>query len=445
MKVSVIGTGYVGLVSGVCLAERGHQVTCVDVDRQKINQINQAISPIYEQGLEELLKKNIHVNLQATTDLHRSVLATDLSLIAVGTPFNGLEIDLRYIEEVSYQIGKALKEKPTYHLVVVKSTVVPGTTDEVVLPILEDVSGKKAGVDFGVGMNPEFLREGEAVQDFMYPDRIVLGGMDEKSTSLLEQLYSVFEDVEQLKTNNKTAEMIKYTANALLATMISFSNEIANLCAAIGGIDVVEGMKGVHLDKRLSPILPNRQRITPALTTYLQAGCGFGGSCFPKDVKALKAHGVKAGSPMRILEAVIAVNTEQPNQVLLRLKKHFPQLEGVRIAVLGLAFKPGTDDMRESPAISVIKELKIQGAEIRAYDPIATHEAQKIFGNYGLIFCHNLAQAIYDVQAILILTCWEEFKQVPELLKYLDSQPLVIDGRRMLDKHSVAKYEGIGL
>lgn len=445
MKVSVIGTGYVGLVSGVCLAERGHQVVCVDVDQRKIDKINQAMPPIYEQGLEELLKKNIHVNLQATTELHKSVLETDLSLIAVGTPFDGKRIDLRYIQEVSRQIGKALKDKPTYHLVVVKSTVVPGTTDEVVLPILEEASGKKAGVDFGVGMNPEFLREGEAIQDFMYPDRIVLGGMDEKSTSVLEQLYSVFSGVEQLKTNNKTAEMIKYTANSLLATMISFANEIGNLCAAIGGIDVVEGMKGVHLDKRLSPIMPSGQRIVPSFTTYLEAGCGFGGSCFPKDVKALKAYGVKAGSPMRILEAVIAVNTEQPNQVLSRLEKHFPQLEGVRVAVLGLAFKPGTDDMRESPAIPIIKALMMQGAEIKAYDPIAKHEAQQLFGNDTIVFCNDLTQAIDNVQAILLLTCWKEFKRVPELLKHLDSQPLVIDGRRMLDKRSVAKYEGIGL
>jgi len=445
MLVSIIGTGYVGLVSGVCLAEQGHQVVCVDVDQQKIDLINQGVPPIYEQGLEELLKKNIHVNLKATTDLYNSVLETDISLIAVGTPFDGFEIDLCYIEEVSRQIGKALKDKPTYHLVVVKSTVVPGTTDEVVLPLLEQASGKKAGVDFGVGMNPEFLREGEAIQDFMHPDRIVLGGMDEKSTSVLEQLYSVFEGVEQLKTNNKTAEMIKYTANSLLATMISFSNEIGNLCAAIGGIDVVESMKGVHLDKRLSPIMPSGQRIFPSFTTYLEAGCGFGGSCFPKDVKALKAHGVKAGSPMRILEAVIAVNTEQPNQVLSLLEKHFPQLEGVQVAVLGLAFKPGTDDMRESPAIPIIKALIKFGAEIKAYDPIAVFEAKKLFGNDGIVFCNDLAQTIERVQAIIILTCWEEFKRVPELLKHLDSQPLVIDGRRMLDKHSVAKYEGIGL
>ncbi len=286
MRVSIIGTGYMGLVTGVCLAEKGHQVVCVDVDQEKVSKINQASPPIYEKGLEELLRKNINGNLQATTDIHKSIIETDISLITVGTPFDGGEIDLCYIKEASEQIGKALKGKSTYHLVVVKSTVVPGTTDEVVLPILEEVSGKKAGIDFGVGMNPEFLREGEAIRDFMLPDRIVLGGIDEKSIDVLEKLYSVFEGVDKLRTNNKTAEMIKYASNSVLATMISFSNEVGNLCAAIGGIDVVDVMRGVHLDKRLSPININGDRIVPAFITYLVAGCGFGGSCFPKDVKA---------------------------------------------------------------------------------------------------------------------------------------------------------------
>lgn len=445
MKVSIIGTGYVGLVTGVCLAEKGHQVVCVDVDREKIDKISQAIPPIYERGLEELLKKNINVNLRATTDLHKAVIETDISLIGVGTPFNGSEIDLTCIKEVSYQIGKALKEKTTYHVVVVKSTVVPGTTDEVVLPILEEASGKKAGVDFGVGANPEFLREGEAIQDFMFPDRIVLGGIDDKSITALEELYGVFDRVDQLKTNNKTAEMIKYASNSLLATMISFSNEIGNLCATIGGADVVDVMRGVHLDKRLSPIMPGGNRIVPSFTTYLEAGCGFGGSCFPKDVKALIAHGEKAGRPMRLLDAVIRVNEQQPQQVLALLKKHLPSLKGTRVAVLGLAFKPGTDDMRESPAIPIVKHLLAQEAEIKAYDPTAKYEAQKLFGNRHIVFCDDLAQTIENVQAIVLLTSWEEFRSIPELLGHLDPQPLFVDGRRMLDKRSIARYEGIGL
>ena len=445
MKVSVIGTGYVGLVSGVCLAEKGHKILCVDIDEEKVNKINHGIPPIYEKGLEELLRKNIHANLQATTDLHKAVVETEISLIAVGTPFDDEKIDLSYIEAVSRQIGKALKDKASYHTVVVKSTVVPGTTDEVVLPLLEETSGKKAGTHFGVGMNPEFLREGKAIQDFMFPDRIVMGAIDKKSHDSLEELYSPFEGVDKLRTNNKTAEMIKYTSNSLLATMISFSNEIANLCAAIGDIDVVDVMKGVHMDKRLSPIMRNGKRIIPSFTTYIEAGCGFGGSCFPKDVKALIAHGKKAGRSMELLDAVIQVNKKQPHQVMSLLKKRFPSLRGINVAILGLAFKPGTDDMRESPAIPIIQRLLALGANINAYDLVARHEAEKLFGNYHIVYGNNLRQTIESAQAIVLLTRWEEFRKLPELLVDLNSQPVVIDGRRMLDKTSIARYEGIGL
>ncbi len=445
MKVSIIGTGYVGLVSGVCLAEKGHKILCVDIDEEKVNKINHGIPPIYEKGLEELLRKNIHANLQATTDLHKAVVETEISLIAVGTPFDDEKIDLSYIEAVSRQIGKALKDKASYHTVVVKSTVVPGTTDEVVLPLLEETSGEKAGTHFGVGMNPEFLREGKAIQDFMFPDRIVMGAIDKKSHDSLEELYSPFEGVDKLRTNNKTAEMIKYTSNSLLATMISFSNEIANLCAAIGDIDVVDVMKGVHMDKRLSPIMRNGKRIIPSFTTYIEAGCGFGGSCFPKDVKALIAHGKRAGKPMELLDAVMQVNARQPRQVISLLKKRFSSLRGLRIAILGLAFKPGTDDMRESPAIPVVQELLAQGAEINTYDPVAQREAQRLFGNHHIAYSDNLRQTVENVQAIVLLTRWEEFGKLPDLLVNLNPQPVVVDGRRMLDKTSIARYEGIGL
>ena len=445
MKISVIGTGYVGLVSGVCLAEKGHRVICVDQDRDKVDKINKGISPIYEKGLVELLRKNINHTMSATTDLRSAVLETDLSMIAVGTPFKGEEIDLTYIKEVSRKIGAALKDKTTYHLVVVKSTVVPGTTDEVVLPILEEASGKKAGIAFGVGMNPEFLREGEAIADFFSPDRIVLGGMDERSVEVLEELYSVFDNVDKLKTNNKTAEMIKYTANSLLATMISFSNEIANLCTAMGGVDVVDVMKGVHLDKRLSPILADGSRLIPSFTTYIEAGCGFGGSCFPKDVKALIAHGKKFGRTMQLLDAVICINERQPGQVISLIKNNFPTLKGINIAVLGLAFKPGTDDMRESPALPVIQELLTCEARIRAYDPVANGEAEKVLGNHNITYCDDLSSAIDGVQAVVLMTRWEEFRDIPHLLAGLDPQPLFIDGRRMLGKNSLARYEGIGL
>jgi UDPglucose 6-dehydrogenase/GDP-mannose 6-dehydrogenase len=322
---------------------------------------------------------------------------------------------------------------------------VPGTTGSVVLPLLEKASGKKAGNDFGVGMNPEFLREGEAIQDFMFPDRIVLGGIDTKSCDVLEELYNVFQGVEKLKTNTKTAEMIKYTANSLLATMISFSNEIANLCDAIGDCDVVDVMKGVHLDKRLSPISADGTRIVPAFTTYLEAGCGFGGSCFPKDVKALIAHGKKNGRSMELLDAVIRINEQQPGKVTSILKRPFTSLKGISVAVLGLAFKPGTDDLRESPSIPVIRDLLSSEAKVRAYDPVAQHEAKKVFGNKNITYSDTLSQVLEEAQAVLLMTRWDEFKGLPAMLACLNPQPLFIDGRRMLEKNSVQRYEGIGL
>ena len=445
MKISIIGSGYVGLVTGVCLADKGHSIICVDADHEKVANINQGVPPIYEQDLKELLKKNIHFNLRATADLRQAVVDTEISLITVGTPFDGEKIDLAQIKEVSHQIGEALRDKDSYHLVVVKSTVVPGTTDDVVLPILEKAARKKAGTDFGVGMNPEFLREGVAVEDFMRPDRIVLGAIDQKSLDWMEKIYQCFENIDKMRTNNRTAEMIKYTSNSLLATMISFSNEIANLSAAIGDIDVTEVMQGVHLDKRLSPIFENGKRVVPPIIEFLKAGCGFGGSCFPKDVKALIAHGKQIGKPMKLLNAVIEVNQKQPREIIALIKKYFPDLRKIRIAILGLAFKPGTDDMRESPAIPIVRDLSEQGAVIKAYDPAALDAAQKVLGNNNITYFRNLSQTLHDVDVVVLLTCWEEFMKIPELFGNLKPQPLLIDGRRMLDKNSFSRYDGIGL
>jgi UDPglucose 6-dehydrogenase len=445
MKVSVIGTGYVGLVSGVCLAEMGHEVICVDSDTNKVSRLQKGVAPIFERGLESLLQKHIGEGLQATTDLRRAVFDTELSLIAVGTPFSGSEIDLRFIQQVSREIGEALRQKNGYHVVVVKSTVVPGTTEETVLPILEQASGKKAGRDFGVGMNPEFLTEGEAVNDFMNPDRIVLGGIDDKTLERLEELYAGFEGVERLKTNLKTAEMIKYASNSLLATMISFANEIGNLGAALGGIDVVDVLRGVHLSNYLSVRLPDGSRQCPGIVSFLGAGCGFGGSCLPKDVKALVAHGRKAGQPMRLLDAVIQINEQQPREVISLLKKHHPSLRGVRVAVLGLSFRPETNDMRESPAIPILRALAGEGATLKAYDPAAREEAREIFRGDSMRVCDDLAETIRDAQAIVLVTRWEEFRQLPQLLRQRELQPVLVDGRRMLDKALFVRYEGIGL
>lgn len=445
MRVSVIGTGYVGLVTGVCLAEKGHQITCVDVDQAKVDSINRGIPPIYERGLEDLLKKHVGGLLRATTALTRAVQQTDLSLIAVGTPFNGREIDLTFIKAVSKEIGHALRNKAGYHAVIVKSTVVPGTTDEVVHPILEEASGKKAGVDFGVGMNPEFLTEGEAINDFMFPDRIVLGGMDNATIDQQACLYEGFPGVEVIRTNNKTAEMIKYASNAVLATLISFSNEIGNLCAAVRDVDVVDVMRGVHVSRYLSVEMPDGKRVQPPIVSFLAAGCGFGGSCFPKDVKALVAHGDRAGSKMQLLQSVLQVNQAQPEKIFDLLHKHFPSLDSIRVAVLGLAFRPDTSDMRESPAIPILERLVRERAMVKTYDPIATREARAIFPHESLEFCETLAQAVDDAEAIVLVTRWEEFRALPDILKGRSPQPVLIDGRRMLNKGSIEKYEGIGL
>ncbi len=445
MKIAVIGTGYVGLVSGVCLADKGHQVTCVDILEDKVTLINSGTSPIYESGLDELLQNNIGKRLKASTNLYEAIMDAEISIIAVGTPFDGNEIDLKYIRLVSQQIGEVLKDKDDYHVVTVKSTVVPGTTDGVVLPILESASGKTAGDAFGVAMNPEFLREGNAIEDFMNPDRIVLGGIDNKSITLLNKCYAPFSNVDILKTNPRTAEMIKYTANSLLATLISFSNEIANLCTAIGHIDAEEVMNGVKLDRRFSPILDNGVRISPDSNTYLEAGCGFGGSCFPKDVKALVSHGQKYERPMAILESVIAVNKVQPEEMLRMSHKHFKNLDNVNVAILGLAFKPATDDMRESPAIPVIQYLYKQGANIKTFDPIAKNQARLIFKQEKLQYEDTVESAVDGANLILIMTRWSEINELPSILKKTKSDAIVIDGRRMLEPGSVSNYEGIGL
>jgi UDPglucose 6-dehydrogenase len=444
MKVSVIGTGYVGLVTGAGLAEKGHHVTCVDSDARKIAQIRRGVPPFFEPGLEALLRRN-SARLEATTDLARAVCESDLSFIAVGTPLANGQIDLSAVRTASRQIGAVLREKATYHVVVVKSTVVPGTTERVVLPLLEEASGKQAGVDFGVGTNPEFLTEGEAVQDFLHPDRLVLGALDAPSLAALEELYAGFAGVEGVRTNPRTAEMIKYAANCLLATAISFSNEIANLCAALGGIDVAEVMRGVHASKYLTVTPSEGQRLRPELEAFLWAGCGFGGSCLPKDLEALIAHGQEVGQPMPLLRAVVEVNEHQPAQVVALLHRHFPSLAGVRVAVLGLAFRPGTSDMRESPAIPIVRRLLAEGASVSAYDPAARDEARRVFSDGRVRLCEDLDAAVCEADAAVLVTAWDEFRRLPDVLRATGRTPLLVDGRRMLEKAAYERYEGIGL
>jgi UDPglucose 6-dehydrogenase len=444
MRVSIVGAGYVGLVSGVCLAEKGHKVVCVDTDPGKLAKILDGVPPIFEEGLEALLGKNLGTRFVATADLRAAVLGSEVTLIAVGTPFDGREIDLTYVRRAAREIGEALRAKADYHTVVVKSTVVPGTTDGVVLPLLEEASGKRAGEGFGVGANPEFLTEGQAVRDFMAPDRIVLGANDPRAMQVLDALYAAFADVPKIRTNLRTAEMVKYASNALLATAISFSNELANLCTAIGDVDVVDVMEGVHASSYLTVAGGDGTRVRASIASFLLAGCGFGGSCLPKDVRALVAHGEALGTPMPLLSAVLAVNEGQPGQIVRILAKHFEGLAGLRVGVLGLAFKPDTDDVRESPAIAVIRALLAGGASVKAYDPVATIEARKVLGG-TIAYAETLRECIEDVDAVLLLTRWKEFESVPAMLAQLLSKPLLLDGRRQLDKREVPRYAGIGV
>ena len=440
MNLSIVGTGYVGLVTGVCLAERGHNVVCIDVDRNKVDMINAGRAPIHETGLPELLGKNIGRRLTATTDLARAVHDSEVTFIAVGTPAVDGRIDLRYVEAAASEIGQALRDKHGYHALVVKSTVIPGTTDGAVRRAAEHASGKKAGEDFGLGMNPEFLTEGRAIEDFTRPDRIVIGGTDERTHDVLSAVYAGFHGVPRVFTNNATAEMIKYASNSLLATMISFSNEIARLCTAVGDVDVVDVMRGVHQSLYLTTRTPGQEPVTASIASFLEAGCGFGGSCLPKDVTALAAQGEQFGLRMPMLRATLDVNAGQPEELVGLLSKHFPTLKDVPVTVLGLAFKPDTDDLRESPAFPVLRRLRAAGARLTAFDPIAKpHDHPDM---QGVRLAGSLEESLQGAAAVVLVTRWAEFNRLPQLLA--GSKVLVVDGRRVLDRNAFGAYEGIG-
>ncbi len=442
MKVSIIGTGYVGLVTGACLAEVGHEVICVDVDPRKVDMINSAEAPIHERGLPELLKRNSGRRLSATTNLAAAVADTEITFIAVGTPAANGKIDLKYVEAAAAEIGRAIRDKAGYTTIVVKSTVVPGTTIGVVQSAIERASGKTAGVDFGLGMNPEFLTEGTAVADFTFPDRLVLGGIDARTHDVLRDLYQSFDDsVPRIETNPTTAEMIKYASNAVLATMISFSNEIARLCSAVGGVDAIDVMRGVHQAGYFT-IRHGGERLTAPICSFLEPGCGFGGSCLPKDVTALVGQGRENGLSLDLLQSVLRINGAQPDEMMRLMGLHYQSLRDVPVAVLGIAFKPDTDDIRESPAFPLIRRLKEQGATLTAYDPIARPSEHPDLA--GVRLADTLREAVAGAKIVLLVTRWSEFSALDGLLGELGTQPLVVDGRRVLDPSSFAQYEGIG-
>jgi UDPglucose 6-dehydrogenase len=419
MKISIIGTGYVGAVTGACLAELGHDIVFVGRDTKKLDLIQSGKSPIYEPGLDALLEKNIP-RITTTVDLPDAIRKTALTFICVGTPSNpDGSIDLDQVRAVSHTIGKSLASADGHHTIIVKSTVLPGTSETLVVPILESESGKRAFVDFGVASNPEFLKEGTAVADFFHSDRVVIGTNDARSRAVLDALYTPL-GAPIYATTIRTSEMIKYTSNAFLATKISFANEIGNLCKAMG-IDSYEVFRGVGLDARISP-------------HFFRAGIGFGGSCFPKDVRALIAHARMLGVEPQILDAVMDTNEDQPTKMIDLLKRHM-DIAGKTIGILGLAFKPDSDDVRESRAIPLIRALNTERARVIAYDPVAIDNFKRLFPD---VTYTDSAQDVLGADAVLIVTEWKEFDDLDYHGK------LVIDGRRMeRARKEAGVYEGV--
>lgn len=448
MRIAMVGTGYVGLCTGVGLALRGNAVTCVDTLPEKVASINAGRSPIFEPGLEEALRKALRTKaLAATTDLPAALASADLVFIAVGTPSRkDGAIDLSAIHQAAWDIGHALKARASADAralppsggqrvgpasrgrvtIVVKSTVVPGTTEHLVKPVLEEASGLRAGVDFGLAMNPEFLREGAALDDFLSPDRIVIGALDPESALAVKKAYAKLR-APILSTTLTTAEMTKYAANTLLAAKISFSNEIGNLCKRLG-IDAYEVMAGVGLDKRIGP-------------HFLSAGIGYGGSCFSKDVSALQAQAKQMKLPTPLLDAVQEVNRRQREHFVGYLEHRLGSLKKKRIAVLGLAFKAGTDDIRDAPATDIISALKKRKALVVAYDPKAAENMRKVHAD--ITYAPTVAEALRDADAAAVLTDWPEFRSLTDADFAPMKQRLVIEGRRILDRKKVSSIDGI--
>lgn len=427
MKIAIVGTGYVGLVTGTCFSEMGVNVTCVDVVTSKIENLNKGIIPIYEPGLEDMIHRNYDAGrLKFTTSLVSCLDDVEVIFSAVGTPPDeDGSADLRYVLEVARTIGQNMKK---YVLVVTKSTVPVGTAQKVKAAIQEELDKRHVKIEFDVASNPEFLKEGDAIDDFMKPDRVVVGIESDRAKSIMERLYKPFmmNNYRLIFTDIPSAEMIKYAANSMLATRISFMNDIANLCELVGA-DVNMVRKGIGSDSRIG-------------SKFLYPGCGYGGSCFPKDVKALIKTAEKNGYNMRVLEAVEKVNELQKNILFDKVSTFFNgELVGKRVALWGLAFKPETDDMREAPALVLIDKLTSAGIIVKVYDPIAMDECKRRVGDL-VEYATDMYDAVLDVDALLLITEWKEFR-VPSwgVLKKTMKYPLVIDGRNIYDKKELSE------
>ena len=426
MNVTVIGTGYVGLVTGACLADAGNAVFCLDVDENKIARLNEGQIPIFEPGLEPVVKRNRESGrLRFSTDVAASVAHGELQLIAVGTPpGEDGSADLQHVVDAARAIGRHMQG---YKVVVTKSTVPVGTADKVKQAIIQELKKRGTGSDFTVVANPEFLKEGAAVEDFMRPDRIIIGSDDTRAVALLRQLYAPFQRNRErvIVMGVRSAELTKYAANSMLASRISFMNEVANLAEAIGA-DIEEVRRGIGSDPRIG-------------YQFLYAGAGFGGSCFPKDVKALQRSADEAGHPLKLLAAVEAVNEAQKHVLAGKIKRHFGSLAGKRIALWGLAFKANTDDLREAPSLSLIDDLTRGGASVQAYDPAAGHEARKLFAKSGNVTIVDSAiDALEGADALAIITEWQEFRS-PDFaaIRQKLKTPAIFDGRNLYDPAAV--------
>ena len=427
MKIAIVGTGYVGLVTGTCFAEMGTEVTCIDVDQKKIEGLKNGIIPIYEPGLDTLVQRNVKAGrLKFNTKLEEVLDDVEIVFSAVGTPPDeDGSADLHYVLQVAKTIGQNIN---SYKLVVTKSTVPVGTAEKVKQAIQEELDKRRVNIEFDIASNPEFLKEGNAIDDFMKPDRVVVGVDSERARELMTRLYKpmMLNNYRVIFMDIPSAEMTKYAANAMLATRISFMNDIANLCELVGASsDSVR--QGIGSDSRIG-------------SKFLFPGCGYGGSCFPKDVKALIATGKKYGYDMRIVEAVEAVNESQKNILFEKFKAHFNgDIKGKKIALWGLSFKPGTDDMREAPALVLIDSLINAGCSVIAYDPIAMDEAKRRLGNI-ITYADNLYDSTTGADAIFHVTEWKEFR-VPDWdkIKTLVNNPLVIDSRNVFDREELNK------
>ncbi len=435
MNIAIVGTGYVGLVSGACFAEMGIDVTCVDINPEKIKCLLNGEIPIYEPGLDDLVKRNVEAGrLHFTTDLTTCLDNVEVVFSAVGTPPDeDGSADLQYVLEVARTFGRNIKK---YTILVTKSTVPVGTAKKVKAVIEEELTKRGEQIDFEVASNPEFLKEGAAIKDFMSPDRVVVGIESDRAKKVMERLYRPFQmnNYRLYFMDIPSAEMTKYAANAMLATRISFMNDIANLCDLVGAnVDMVR--KGIGADTRIG-------------SKFLYPGCGYGGSCFPKDVKALAHTAREYGYTMGVIEAVEAVNERQKEIVVKKLQDKLGTLRGKTIALWGLAFKPETDDMREAPALVVIEKLLEAGASVKVYDPVAMDECRRRIGD-RVVYCKDMYDVVIDADALAVLTEWKEFR-IPSwsVIKRVMKQPVLVDGRNIYSKDEVIaegfEYAAIG-